>query len=288
MKYSPGPPQQAPEQNHNVSHEHPLREFFVLLVAAIAAFMAVILALGLLVDRAVAYIDPQTEAQLFASRLNPFSTAEKSSPGNNAQIQALLDRVGDCIDVGYPVAVEVVDSKEINAFAMPGGRVVVLSGLVDEIHSENGLAFVLAHELAHYKNRDHLRAMGRTIVLIAGAALLTGVNSDITSLLTPVYSVEWAQYSQERESAADALALDALHCLYGHVAGATELFDILRERNLESDWSVQHYFASHPEAGERIGDLEALAAQKQLAISGALVDCELCAQLTGEVVRERR
>ena len=164
---------------------------------------------------------------------------------------------------------------------------MVLSALLDTMDSENGLAFVLAHELAHYRNRDHLRGMGRSAVLLAGSVLLTGANSGLSSLLTPAYSLQWATYSQERESAADALALDALDCLYGHTGGATELFERLRDLELETDWSVLHYFASHPEVGDRIEELQDLAAQQGYASADALlIECRQCRRDEGTAPRE--
>jgi Zn-dependent protease with chaperone function len=258
MKYTPG----LLEKNSNVSHEHPLREFFVLVIGATAIFLAVALLLGLFVDYAVRYIDPELESVLFSG----FATEDESAPTEQEQkLQALLDRLSKCVDVGYPVVVSVTESDQMNAFAMPGGKVVVLSAMLDKVETENGLAFVLAHELAHFKNRDHLRGMGRSIVLLAISVLITGANSDISALLTPVYSADAAQYSQDRESDADAIALGTLNCHYGHVGGASEFFELIAAPDDELDLSLTHYFSSHPEAQNRIDDLNALAERRGYA-----------------------
>lgn len=252
MKYSPG----LPEKNSNISTEHPLKDFIVLLIGAISILLAVLLLLGLFVDLAVQYIDPELESELFGS----FTNDDETSPTEQEQeLQSLLDRLGECIDVGYPVMVRISESDQMNAFAMPGGSIVVFSAMLDKFKTENGLAFVLAHELGHYKNRDHLRGLGRSIVLLTISVLLTGANSDISALLTPVYSAESAQYSQDRESEADATALHALNCHYGHVGGATEFFNLIAEPEYDFDWSLTHYFSSHPEAQKRIDNLDALA-----------------------------
>ncbi len=252
MKYTPG----LPESNSNVSHEHPLREFFVLVIGATVVLVGVLFVLGLFVDYAVDYIDPELEAALFDS----FGAGDETVPTEQEQeLQALLDQIGECVDVGYPVVVSIDESAQLNAFAMPGGRIVLFSGLLEKVATENGLAFVLAHELGHFKNRDHLRGMGRSIVLLAASVLLTGANSDISALLTPVYSVDAAQYSQERESQADVIALQALNCHYGHVGGATEFFELISEPMADFDWTLTHYFSSHPEVQSRIADMRALA-----------------------------
>lgn len=68
-----------------------------------------------------------------------------------------------------------------------------------------------------------------------------------------------AQYSQERESKADRIALQVLSCHYGHVGGATELFEALQQREEAIDFGLLHYFASHPELQTRIDDLQRLS-----------------------------
>lgn len=254
MKYSPG----LPRHNDNISHEHPLKEFFVLVAGTIVIVVVLFVILGFLVDTAVQFIEPELEVALFGNLddLDAEKTGERE-----LELQVLLDQLGHCVDTGYPVTVRISKSDEMNAFAMPGGRVVVLSGLLDHVETENGVAFVLAHELGHFKNRDHLRSMGRSLVLLALSVLITGADSDASAFLTPVYSVEAAQFSQERESAADATALRILNCHYGHVGGATEFFELMVEKNEGLDWSLTHYFSSHPEAQQRIDALHALSEQ---------------------------
>ncbi len=252
MNYRPG----LPEHNDNISHEHPLKEFAVLLVGAVAIIVLAFVAIGFFVDRAVDYIDPALERELFGpdedEQEGPLSAEEQ-------ELQFLVDELSSCIDVGYPVTVRIDDSDDLNAVAQLGGRITVLSGLVDNVKTRNGIAFVLAHELAHFKNRDHLRSIGRALVLFAASVALTGANSNVTSVMTPVYSVEGARFSQERESAADATALHALNCNFGHVGGATEFFEIMVERDAGFDWTLTHYFGTHPEPQDRIDELRALA-----------------------------
>ena len=95
-------------------------------------------------------------------------------------------------------------------------------------------------------------------MLLSASVVLTGANSDITSLLTPIYGAEMAHFSRDRESAADETALHALHCHYGHVGGAKEFFERLAENGEGQEWALSHYFASHPDAQSRIDALDAL------------------------------
>ncbi|MCX2979992.1 peptidase M48 [Halieaceae bacterium IMCC14734] len=252
MKYTP----RLPERNSNVSHEHPLREFLVLVTGTVALFAVIFIGMGLLVDIAVRYIDPELEATLFSS----FESNDVLVLNEQEQaLQLLMDQLSSCMEIGYPVDIRIEASPHANAYAMPGGVVVVHSALLEQIKTENGLAFVLAHELAHYQNRDHLRGMGRSVVLLATSVVLTGAGSDVSSLLTPVFGAEIAQHSQSRESGADASALGALQCHYGHVGGATEFFALIAETGAAADWYLAHYFASHPQALQRIDDVNQTA-----------------------------
>ncbi|MEM8943451.1 MAG: M48 family metallopeptidase [Pseudomonadota bacterium] len=260
MKYQP----KQLGQNHNVSHENPLKEFFTLLLGASVLFVAFVIATGFFVDRAVAYINPELEARLFNNAMleafaSEFESGDQEQQLREEELQSMLDQLGVCIDVGYPVRLRLMKSEELNAFAYPGGSIVVLSALADTLKTENGMAFVLAHELAHFKNRDHLRGMGRSLVILAASVAVTGVNSGLSSLLTPALGLDSAQFSQGRESDADATALHALHCYAGNVRDATEFFDHMKQQEALDDWSAIHYFSSHPEVGQRIKKIRALA-----------------------------
>lgn len=253
MDYRPS----QPEHNVNVSEVHPLKEFFSLLAGLILFLTCVYLILGLVIDYTVDHLSVDTELALMESLdWEDFSSMSESESEQYLETRALLESLFPCADISYPVALGIHSSPEVNAFAMPGGYMVVNQGLLDKVTSENGLAFVLAHELAHFRNRDHLRSMGRSIVLLTGSILLTGNNSDLSSLIGPTMNLEVAQFSQARESLADRTALDILNCRYGHTAGAEELFEYLQETE-EEDLRFSHYFSSHPQTETRIEQIRA-------------------------------
>ena len=259
MIYKPRLPDE--QSNVNVSHDHPLKEFVILIFGVVAIVLIAYWLLGLFIDTAVDSISPETEAALFAKLNNighPIKGDDTSSDTRQQHLQTLIDDLSKCLELPYSIVLTVEDSEQVNAYALPGGRVVVLSGLLDKVQSENGLAFVLAHELGHFKNRDHLRSMGRQIVLLAIATLLTGSNSDLSQMLTPATSLSEAQYSQHRESEADRVALETLQCHYGHVGGSTEFFEILLNTEAQTDLKFVHYFSTHPELNQRIQAIQGL------------------------------
>ncbi len=264
MEYKPA----LPEHNDNVSHERPVREFIILACTVAFFLVGVFWVLGLCVDLAVDSISPEVEAAIFASAAAP-EAADSSDP-RQVKLQAMVDGLIECGGITRPLNVKLIESDDANALAFPGGRILVLGGLLDSVVSENGLAFVLAHELAHYKNRDHLRGLGRAIVLTAVSALLTGASSEVTQLLAPSATFSQAHYSQDREELADARALQTLACYYGHVGGATEFFEAMQERDGKILPGFGQYFATHPEAVERIKNLRRLTEGHRFAVQDVL------------------
>jgi len=248
-----------PEHNDNVSHQHPVREFFVLITGVLVFVLIGYWALGLFVDVALDYLPPEQEAKLFSKVDINWDFGEESMPEEQAKLQGLVDAFRPCLSLPYPITVSLVKSEVVNAMAIPGGKMVVFSGLLDSLSSKNGLMFILAHELGHFKNRDHLRLMGRGIVLSILAMLAFGGDSGFSDILASTINLRTAKYSQTRESQADHTALQALQCHFGHVGGATELFETLQSQDEESDFEMLHYFSTHPELQQRIEDLKQLA-----------------------------
>ena len=78
-------------------------------------------------------------------------------------------------------------------------------------------------------------------------------------ILASTINLRTAKYSQSRESQADQTALHALQCHFGHVGGATELFETLKSQEEGFDFEMLHYFSTHPELQQRIDNLHLLS-----------------------------
>lgn len=207
--------------------------------------------LGLAVDFAAEHLSYEHEAQLFEKLPVEWGDMLGDSPEPDARLQALVDDLQKCSSLPVKITVSRLANDTPNAVAIPGGNMFVFKGLLDHVQSENGLAFVLAHELGHFINHDHTKGLGRGLVLMTLASMLTGPNSSISRLLTPSIELNTAKFSQDRESKADQTALQILSCHYGHLAGATEFFESLKETD-QGDSGLNHYFSSHPQMEKRI------------------------------------
>lgn len=259
MNYQPG----LPEHNDNVSHQQPGREFLSLAAVAVALVLLTVWLTGVAVDWAVEKIDPETEGQLLAQISESVDWEDTSDTEQKAAVNALLQPLLACVDQPYQIQLVIKDDPTPNAFAVPGGQMWVTTGLLQSGLSENGLTFVLGHELGHFANRDHLRGLGRSLVLWVLSSALLGGDSGVSQLLSPSLLLGEAQHSQARESASDMTGLIALQCRYGHVGGATDFFENLQRQHPES-LPGMHYFESHPQLQARIDNLRLLAKEHSM------------------------
>jgi beta-barrel assembly-enhancing protease len=109
----------------------------------------------------------------------------------------------------YSYEVHVTDDPTLNAFAMPGGIVVVNSGLIAATKRPEELAGVLAHEVQHVELRHSLRSMIKNLGLQSVWAMTTGdLNSTLTSQIT--LQLATLKFSRDAESEADNKGFDAL------------------------------------------------------------------------------
>jgi len=246
-----------PREGINVSDVHPLVEAGTLIAGLSAIFLVIALLLIFLVEVALYFVPVDKEAELFADWLPEDLVTIAPSDDRLYETQLLVDRlVYHWADVPYDFRVEVEDSRIANAMALPGGLIIVTQGLLDQVETENELAFVLGHELGHFKNRDHLRALGRGVLLSLFFTVVTG--NDVSGIGINVADITLRGFSREQESDADEFGLAIAYAEYGHVNEALRLF----ERWQDDDGSRPHilsYLSTHPQAGDRVEKLRLLA-----------------------------
>jgi Zn-dependent protease with chaperone function len=113
---------------------------------------------------------------------------------------------------------------------------------------------VLSHELGHYVHRDHLRGLGRGIVLIT-AGVLMGTKGKQFNIMIPSATVINLKFSRTQEKVADDFALDTVFKSYGHIGGTVDFYNILDDGKY-SKWSFP-LLSTHPDIRQRIKDLRA-------------------------------
>jgi len=261
MRFQP----KEPEEAINYSRESLVREAAILLLAAGLAAAVLFLILGAAVEFAVPRIPVRWEKPIFGALTRAFEA------GDSLTDTALDDLVGRIAsrwpDRSYEFRVSVLENGAPNAFAVPGGGILVTRGLLAEAESENELAFVLAHELGHFHGRDHLRGMGRAAAFTLLSATLgaaTGIGAP--NGLALAERLTQSGFSRAQDSAADEFALGLVYAEYGHLAGAFDFFG--RDTAGGTGSTAVSWLSTHPSSEDRIEKLESLARQRGWSLEG--------------------
>lgn len=262
MKYTP----RLPESNVNVTPTSMLREFFVLTLSLLGIVITIYILLGFAVDLIVPRISTDLETKMSELFIRSVDAEDIDSEWVG-YVQSLVEDLKErCTQLPYLFKVHVRKNSSVNALAFPGGHIIVFTGLLDKITSENELASVFAHEMGHYANRDHLRGVGRAFVFITISTFLFGTDSNISQMLANALNITELSFSRKQETLADEFALDILNCAYGNVAGAIGFFNRLPKE--QDPGKFGHYFASHPENLKRITDLNNIIRDKGFKSAG--------------------
>ena len=242
----------------NVSDQHPLVDFFWMLatVALVATVLIVTLSLSAgWLARQIPMAQENRWSEAFTAQ-RPVDLSE-TALRKQRFLQELADRLSPIMALEPDTIIKVHYIEEddvINAFATLGGNIVIYSGLINTADTENALAMVMAHEIAHIKHRDPIMALGRGVAVALGLSAIGGLSDTAMAqqILGNVGLLTALSFSRAQENAADEEAIAALLALYGHLNGAATVFEKLQ--SMESDL-VPEILATHPLTEKRIDRL---------------------------------
>lgn len=159
----------------------------------------------------------------------------------------------------------VVDSRDINAFALPGGFIYVNRGLIERSQTLDHLAGVLGHEIGHVVERHSVERMKKSTGANIGVAVLCSVTSICEGAIGQVAinvagSALLAKYSRSDEAEADSQAVVNVVNAGISPAGIPEFFEVLLSERRRSPGLLEGFFASHPIEESRVARTRALIA----------------------------
>lgn len=169
-------------------------------------------------------------------------------PQGQAALDALAQRLAPKIQLAHPLTVQVREFEMLNAFAAPGGHIVLLHGVIKGAVSPDEVAAVLAHEIAHVAHRDPADQMVR----VAGLSLLAEVfgNGGVLAFFGLGFS-----YSREIERRADRMGITLLTEAGIPLRGMQTFFSRVAQEESKLAPLLRGYLSTHPLTEERIASV---------------------------------
>lgn len=195
-----------------------------------------------------------TEMQLGRLLAESFLAGERrieDGPAYEAVQRIVARLAAEADNPGYTFTVHVVDDPRINALALPGGQMVVFTGLLKEAGSADEVAGVLAHEIQHVLHRHGLKQLVRQLGGAAVIALATG-GGDLASVVGRADDLVQLSYGREQEAEADRDGLSLLHRAGLPPAAMASFFERLQR---QQSGDLPELLSTHPDTARRIADL---------------------------------
>lgn len=258
----------------NMSRAAPRRSRVTpVLGALLAALVVTVGAMALLVEKAPDAVAPfvphalerRVGAAVVTAMQGDAASCDKAD--GIAALQRLVDRFQVAAGYPYKIKVSVIDMYDttlvggrerkrrvVNAFAAPGGHMVVMSGLLERADGPEELAGVMAHEMGHIVHRHSVKALLRaygfglvTKLVIGGFSSDVGTVADAGGLLLAL------RHSREAEREADRTGLQLLDATGMRADGLARFFGkILDEQGGKDGAQQMGVFSTHPPTNERI------------------------------------
>jgi beta-barrel assembly-enhancing protease len=230
-------------------------------VAACAAALIVVVlfATDLTADFAMTKIPPATETSIGDLLYKSYESNHRMLNGDavTARVKRVGARLAEKIpDCPYHLTFHVESNESDNAFAIPGGNIVVYSHLVEDAKTDDELAGVLGHEIGHVLKRHSLRGMlheaGTGFCL---AIIFKGHGPYVHKVLNQALHLDQLRFSREQEEQADEVGVGL-----SNAAGYDPHGIIVFFKKLEKTEGAQisDIFSTHPMTSERIKNIERL------------------------------
>ncbi|RNC65290.1 MAG: peptidase M48 [Desulfuromonadales bacterium] len=183
---------------------------------------------------------------------------------NDPEAQRYVDKLGRRLltgarEVSFDYVFKVVKDDSVNAFAIPGGRLYVHTGLLKAAQSETEVAAVMAHEIGHAVARHGTRQMTQQYGYSLVLSLVLGQNPNMLAQLAGELfgKAGMLSYSRDFENQADFLGVETMAKTGYNPEGMVSFFQKLEAMSQRSPSTFTQFFSSHPLTSERIQRVQA-------------------------------
>ncbi|MRG47727.1 M48 family metalloprotease [Chitinophaga sp. SYP-B3965] len=218
----------------------------VIALIAIAWFWLLPFAAGRVANTLPIEYEVKFGEQSYNTLIKDFKVLPEQTEQANAFYKAMN------ISSAYPIQITVVEKAETNAFAIPGGHIVVFSGLLQQMQHPEELAALLAHEYSHVQLRHTTRSLVQSLGTYAMISMVFG---DVTGLGAVIVenanTLKSLEYSRKLEKEADLNGLQLLQQRKINGEGYIWLFTTLK-KGTGSGAATSEWLSSHPDLERRM------------------------------------
>lgn len=215
---------------------------------AFVTVSAAVLAIILTVPQWLApIIPPSVEKNLGDALVGDFGGRICSTPKGTAALDKLTRSLDDNPD---DLQVEVVNIGMLNAVALPGGKVFLFEGLIQQASSADEVAGVLGHEIGHVRERHVMQSLLRQLGL---SLVLGGFNENVGGVLNGALA---NSYGRDAEREADSHSIKSLANANISPIATKGFFEKLADMTNEDGDAVTSYMSSHPLSQERAAEFD--------------------------------
>lgn len=207
------------------------------------------------------------------------------------ELNRLVERLGKELAAAserpnLPWTFTLLDSPMVNAMALPGGYIYVTRGMIERINSEEELAGVIGHEIAHVTARHSAQQISRSQLAQFGmllGAVVAGpeVLQQYGQIAELGLGLLFQRYSRQHETQADLLGTTYMARANYHPVGAERMLMTLQRLDKNPSGGLDRYFMSHPDPAKRVRDVR----QKVTELTGMASSTNFEAPDRSEYVR---
>jgi hypothetical protein len=211
-------------------------------------------------DKLWGWLGGSQEKEVQIGRQLALEVEQSAKMIEDEMVTEFVNRVGQNIvlhsDAKIPFTIKVIDSDEVNAFALPGGFFFVNKGLILAAENESELAGVMAHEIAHVAARHAMENAGKGQFIgygiLAGIILTGGIAGSILQNTAGIaQALAFFKFSRGAEEEADKLGVQYLYAAGYDPQGMATMFEKLASQNRKKAGSLSKLFSTHPQSIER-------------------------------------
>lgn len=211
-------------------------------------------------DKFFGWLGGSQEKEMQIGRQLAMEVEQQAKMVDDPIVTEYINRVGQNLvlhsDAKIPFTIKVIDSDEVNAFALPGGFFYVNRGLILAADNESELAGVMAHEIAHVAARHAMENQGKGALinygLLAGIIFTGGVAGSVLQNTAGItQALAFFKFSRGAEEEADKLGVQYLYAAGYDPRGMSTMFEKLASQNRKKPGTLARLFTTHPQSLER-------------------------------------